>query len=163
MEDQVASDVASEAPEIPEAARVLEEAYFHINNGGVTLRVVEQVDDPLGLPSNRRIDLEVQACHFGAGLQVKVPLLGRAMVAYLVEALMRTGEYLEANPGIKLHGPFRELEPWYEVVKGTRVPRDPQGATGATDASDDCCTDDPGENITSEMAAALLAPAPVEP
>lgn len=143
-------------PEMPPAKpdeRVLEEAYFHINNGGITLRIVEQVNDPVGYPNSRQVTLQIHASHFGSGLRFETPLLGRGMVSYIAEALARTGKYLEQNPDIKLHGPFGELEPWYKVVKGTPVPRKIVRHEVSAPGLAATWT----ENNTADMAAQVLA------
>lgn len=110
-------------PEPP--TRVLEEAYFHINNGGLTLSVVEQGPHTPGSPF-RHLTLQARASHFGRGMEVAVPLLSREMVAWVQEALTRTARYLADPAQAEVRLSFAEkhdsLKPQYKVVTGRPVP-----------------------------------------
>jgi hypothetical protein len=92
----------------------LEEAYFHISNGGLTLKVVERIDHrdrkiyepykpgetiaemkkrhdtPLGVVklTNRRWYMEVKLNSYGGGVSFKFPLVP-LIVGWLVEVLPR--------------------------------------------------------------------------
>ena len=72
----------------------LEQAYFHINNGGFTLRIVEirsqrkiRITDTVHY--NRRWVFEVRTSHFGSGVTFRFPLGNPTMVSWMIEALMR--------------------------------------------------------------------------
>lgn len=108
-------------PVLPE--RVLEKAYFHINNGGLTLRISDK-DGSSRDPSRRQYALRAEASHFGRGICVEVPLLSRSMVRWLAEASQRVSDYLEQHPEHKLSLLDDDKEePRLEVVNSIRLPR----------------------------------------
>lgn len=117
----------------------LEQAHFHINNGGITLRIIEvhnkrksniydrsgwskekSLDDPplkvIGTKTmhNRRWVFEVRTSHFGAGVSFRFPLGNPVMVRWLAEALQRVLARMETDPGELTDGfeyAFRDCRP----------------------------------------------------
>lgn len=89
----------------------LEEAYFHISNGGITFKIVEEAHEresklyppspktiqvgydptPIGIETrhNRRWYFEVRTSCFGAGTTFRFPLGNPVMVAWTIDALKR--------------------------------------------------------------------------
>lgn len=125
LHDSARSSTLEEAPATqPRQApllQVLEEAYFHINNGGLTLSIALEGE---GDSKYRHLTLQGRASHFGRGLEVSLPLLSREMVTWVVEATARASQHI-AKTDVSLsfsEGPTR-LKPQYKVVKGQRVPQ----------------------------------------
>lgn len=112
---------AEAAPPDP-PRRVLEEAYFHVNNGGLTLSLAEE-----GEGAHRHLTLQARASHFGRGLEVAVPLLSREMVAWVRDATARTERYLadpaQAEVRLSYSERYDSLRPRYTTVKGMPVPQ----------------------------------------
>lgn len=101
--------------------KCLEEAYFHIDNGGITFRIVENTQQrdrvkyapyksgetkedllkrmttPLGVEklTNRRYYFEVRTSHFGSGVTFRFPLGNPHIVRWTIEALQRTLAWME--------------------------------------------------------------------
>lgn len=116
----------------------LEQAYFHINNGGITLRIVEihnkrksriypkpsgedknlgdPPPEPIGVEvkHNRRWVFEVRTSHFGSGVSFRFPLGNPVMVSWLIETLQRVlarmGEDL-GKPTDGFEHAFRDCRP----------------------------------------------------
>lgn len=106
-----------EPPPPAPPTRVLEEAYFHINNGGLTLSVTLE-----GEGRYRHLALQCRTSHFGRGLEVSLPLLSREMVSWVAGATTRTSQHL-AGTDVSLSFVEKSLDPQYKVVKGRPVPR----------------------------------------
>jgi len=105
----------------------LEQAYFHIDNGGITFKIVEETSERessryasdgtmrvVGIETkyNRRWYFEVRTSHFGSGVNFRFPLGNLVMVAWTIDALKRVMERMAADTGKPTDGfefAFREL------------------------------------------------------
>lgn len=139
----------------------MEEAYFHINNGGLTLCFAESAVRS-ALPSRWRYVLRASASHFGPGTELAIPLLNRGMVRWLAEAARRVADYLDQHPehdlGI-LDDKSDTGMPWLKVVNGVALPRRVVRREYSNGGISMTWT----ENNTAEVAAEVAVAAPPDP
>jgi hypothetical protein len=77
----------------------LEEAYFHINNGGLTLRIFEKTEDE----ASSQWVCEVNMKSFGSGTTFQFPLGNPAMVVWFIQALQRTVSKMSPEGELAFH------------------------------------------------------------
>ena len=82
-----------------EENRVLEQAYFHISNSGVTIVIRENIrhfEEPIGSSAKgHSFKLEIQLAAFGTQLVSVIDLDTEGFVGWLVEALSRTRQRMQ--------------------------------------------------------------------
>lgn len=105
--------------------KTLEEAYFHIHNGGMTLRIVEKDSSwesarydknttdlkPIGKKTiiKRGWFLEGRLTNFSPGISIRLPLSHIPMVEWVRDALSRLIERIkvsEGDPNVDIHDNF---------------------------------------------------------
>lgn len=96
---------------------VLESAYFHVGNGGLTLRVVRTLSGKNHSHPNYRMDFEFT--HMGAGTTGSFDMGHPVIVAWLIGALTNTLPKVHKDFEGKSFNPFRSVD----VTTGGLAPR----------------------------------------
>jgi hypothetical protein len=98
-------------------SKILESAYFHISNSGLTIEVVsDEASD--GKSSKMHLKFGFRA--FGVDTETTVPIFNRDILVQLAAMAQRTLTYLDGKPGMKLH--YSETMPaCYKISGGQTV------------------------------------------
>ena len=99
---------------------VVERGYFHTGNSGISIKMIEEVENYDWDEQDRNWyhhHLEISHGAFGANSSFRTPIAGPAMCQYYIDAFTRLRDRMVADPKYRIPHPFERYR--YEQVPTT--------------------------------------------